>query len=99
MVGTTSASGSKVAPQRRATHDATAWGERIGRHRLGVERARQGAANERRRLLARLADAEVDDVHPARGDRLLCLGEAHERVARHPGEDGVQAHANASIVS
>jgi hypothetical protein len=76
-----------------------AVGGRVGRDRLVLERPRQRAPDEARRLLTRLADAEVDDVDPARGSGALGLGEAQERVVRHVREDRVQAHAKAAIVS
>jgi hypothetical protein len=66
--------------------------------RRGVRRERPDGRGERladegRRLLARLAHAEVDQVG-ARGQQpLLLLGEAHERVRAHAGERGGEPHA------
>jgi hypothetical protein len=46
-------------------------GLRVGRDRLGLDRLGDGAADERRGLLARLARAEVDDLRAARERRRL----------------------------
>jgi hypothetical protein len=73
--------------------------ERIGRHGLGFQRLGRGQADEGRRLLARLADAEVDDVHAARGGGRPGLGEADERVRGQALEDRVQPHTSLWSVS
>ncbi len=58
-----------------------------------VDRREHGLADERRRQLARVAHAEIDQLDPAG----LCLGlpvvEPRERVLRQIGEDGGELHA------
>ncbi len=62
-----------------------ALGLRVARDRLGLDRLGDGAADERRRLLARLARPEVDDPRAAGGRGRLRLVEAHERVGAETG--------------
>jgi hypothetical protein len=53
---------------------------------------------KRRRLLARLADAEVDESTPRALGALASVRRTNGYVAQ-AGEDGVQAHANAPAIS
>ena len=75
------ASRSSASPSRR----------RVGRERL--ERRHERLADERRRLLARLADPEVDEVDAVGAQPRLGLGQAHERVRAQAGEGGGELHA------
>ena len=56
----------------------------------GLDRAGDGGADERRRLLARLAHAEVDQVGAGRQRAPARLLQAHERVRLEARQDRVQ---------
>ena len=72
-----------------------AVGRGVGRERL--DRGGERLADEGRRLLARLAHPEVDEVHAGRREAPLGLGEPHERVRAQAGERRGELHAaNAS---
>jgi hypothetical protein len=65
-------------------------GQRIRRQRR--HRRGERLADERRRLLARLADAEVDYVDAVGLQPPPRLRQPHERVRPQPGEDGGEPH-------
>jgi hypothetical protein len=71
--------------------DAEAVGQRVGR--LRRERGRERLADERRRVLARLPDPEVDHGHAAREEVPLRVREPHEGIAAQPGEHRRRLHA------
>ena len=62
-----------------------------GYDETALDRREQRLADERRRHLARVADAEVDQLDPARARLGLPVVEARERVLRELGEHGGEA--------